>query len=161
MIASPISYSLDEHVLVSAFEALKPGEQTGSYSNHPQFMFTPRNLAASCVECNVSKGDKETLTNANRTTYPTASNDFRVVHPHYDAFADHIFRFGMIYVAKTKKGKTTIYACDLLRFGQQFIKWDASAADSSFELEVDTVFKESPMFSQAAVEQIISKLPTR
>jgi hypothetical protein len=67
----------------------------------------------------------------------------------------------MVYLPKTEKGKETIYVCDLMRFAQRFIDWQNSAADTGFEKEVDTVFDEGSIASQAAVDAIIAKLPTK
>lgn len=108
-------------------------------SSHSIFMFEPRNLAASCPDCNLHKSDRKVLRNERRRTYPDGSSHFTIIHPHYDKFADHIFKSSHIYVAKTEKGKATIYACDLLRFAQKYIDWSTEIGDDRFETEVDAV----------------------
>lgn len=110
-------------------------------SSHCRFMFEPRNLAASCPDCNLHKADKKVLNNENRKSYPDGSSHFKIIHPHYDRFADHIFNSQYIYVGKTEKGKATIYACDLLRFAQKYIDWTTEIGDDRFEDEVDTVMR--------------------
>jgi len=214
MIETPIDYNEEDQAVVSAFEALAPEEQDGSFwsdlalnelksrvkayyitaqntrccycdrhlgstnhgvwntehvasrASHPRFMFKPTNLAASCPDCNINKGVKEVLTTPNRKTYPKTSSPrtssaFLIIHPHFDRYEDHIHRINMVYLPKSKKGKKTIFVCDLLRFAQNFIDWENSAADTSFEEEVDTVFDEEPTVSQAAVDAVIAKLPIK
>ncbi|MNT53053.1 hypothetical protein D3C72_1901190 [compost metagenome] len=102
-------------------------------------MFVTTNLAAACHGCNGAKSDKDGLVNKEalvsrrRKTYPKRSEDFRILHPHYDNFEDHILAARMIYIGKTEKGKNTIYACDLLRFASQFLNLETKAIDESFE----------------------------
>jgi disulfide oxidoreductase YuzD len=122
-------------------------------------MFTARNLAASCPDCNTAKGAKETLKTPNRKTYPKGSSDFRIVHPHFDNFADHIYRVGHIYVPKSKKGNHTIVVCDLLRFAEKYIDWENSAIDTRFEAEVNAAFDDDRVMGLAAVADIVAKLP--
>lgn len=134
-------------------------EHVADRSKYPWFMFTATNLAASCPDCNLAKSAKETLKTPGRKTYPKASADFRIVHPHFDVFADHIHRFGHIYVPKSSKGKYTIVACDLLRFAEKYIDWDNSAIDTRFEAEVNAAFNDDGVMGQAAVAEIVAKLP--
>ena len=134
-------------------------EHVADRSKYPWFMFTTKNLAASCPDCNTAKGAKETLTTPGRKTYPTSSEDFRIVHPHFDSVADHIHRRGHIYIPKSPKGKYTIMACDLLRFAEKYIDWENSATDTRFEAEVNAAFDDNGMMGLAAVEDIVAKLP--
>lgn len=136
-------------------------EHIASRSKHARFMFTPTNLAAACPDCNKEKSDQEALVNSKRKTYPTKSADFKILHPHFDSFEDHIYCNGHIYAPKTAKGNATIRACNLLRFAQKYIDWTNSAIDTSFEKEVDSVFEEVPGISQAAVDAIVAKLPPK
>lgn len=136
-------------------------EHVASRARYPRFMFEPRNLAACCPDCNLLKGDAEVFVKKKRKRYPSTSAGFRIVHPHFDTYDDHIFQRDMVYVGKTEKGKNTIYTCDLLRFAQKFIHWDNSATDTRFEKEVDKVFDANTRASQAAVEAIVSKLQVR
>ncbi|WP_428969905.1 HNH endonuclease [Sphingomonas sp. Xoc002] len=134
-------------------------EHIADRSKYPWFMFTPKNLAAACPDCNVAKSDKEALVTAGRKTYPADSAGFRLVHPHFDSFADHILRLDLVYIPKTKKGKYTIIACDLLRFAEKYIAWENSAADTRFEAEVNAAFQHSGAAGLAAVAEAIAKLP--
>lgn len=134
-------------------------EHVADRSKYPWFMFTARNLAASCPDCNTAKGAKEALTTPGRKTYPAGSSDFRIVHPHFDSFADHILRLGHIYVPKSRKGKNTIVMCDLLRFAEKYIEWENSVIDTRFEAEVNTAFDNDGPMGDAAVTEILAKLP--
>ncbi len=115
-------------------------EHIAPRAKYAHFMFEPKNLAAACPDCNTHKGDKEVLVNTRRRTYPTKSEDFKIVHPHYDKYTDHIKHRRFVYVPVTKKGKYTIYLCDLLRFTVDFIGASGSASDNSFEDEIDAAF---------------------
>lgn len=132
-------------------------EHVVSRSSHPWFMFEPRNLAVACHDCNNAKSDKRVLVNNSRVTYPSNSEAFRIVHPHFDDFADHVYCVGFVYFGKTDKGKQTIYACDLLRFAQKFIDWDSSISDERFEKDVERVLKDEPD-SRDALERLVRSL---
>jgi hypothetical protein len=134
-------------------------EHVADRSKYPWFMFTPKNLAASCPDCNLAKSAKETLKTPGRRTYPNTSEDFRIVHPHFDTFADHIHRLGHIYIPKSSKGKYTIITCDLLRFAEKYIDWENSAMDTRFEAEVNAAFDDVGIMGQEAVAEIVAKLP--
>jgi hypothetical protein len=116
------------------------------------------------VDCNLKKSEKdpfinkEAMVNPKRITYPKNSSAFRIVHPHFDNYNDHIYNLGMVYLGKTEKGKATIYACDLLRFAQQFIEWENSVADTSFEKDVDALFQSGSAVSQAALNKLVAQL---
>lgn len=135
-------------------------EHVASRAKHPRFMFTPLNLAVSCVDCNIEKGEYETMVNPGRKNYPPDGNGFKILHPHYDEFDRHIFKQGHIYAGKTEKGSRTIRQCNLLRYAQNFIDWENSANDERFEQEVDVVFDEGPT-SQAEVEALVDQLKNK
>lgn len=83
---------------------------------HPQWMFLPENLCVACPSCNEYKGTIEVLTNPRAKTYPKTSNGFRIIHPLYDKYSDHIELLGdILYKGKTKKGIFTIETCHLYR----------------------------------------------
>lgn len=142
-------------------------EHVASRVDHPRFMFEPHNLAAACPDCNMRKSEKdpiinkEALVNKNLKKYPMKSASFRICHPHFDVFEDHIYQRGMVYLGKTDKGKNTIYACDLLRFAQKYIEWENSAADTRFEKEIDTVFNDGTIAAEEMVGSLIAQLNER
>lgn len=83
---------------------------------HPQWMFLPENLCIACPCCNEWKGTTEVLDNPQTRTYPITSNGFKIIHPLYDRYSDHIELIGgILYKGKTKKGKFTIDTCHLYR----------------------------------------------
>jgi hypothetical protein len=98
-------------------------------SLHPQFMFEPKNLCVACKDCNLAKSDVEVLVNKNRKSYPNISLAFKIVHPHFDNYEEHIsIHIGHIYKAKSDKGKFTIINCDLLRFSYGHFGFDTALA---------------------------------
>ena len=127
-------------------------------AKYPWFLFTPKNLAASCPECNLAKADKEVLKNPGRKTYPTNTDAFRLVHPHFDNYNDHIYCKGFVYLPKTEKGKFTIVLCDLLRFAVRYIDWRNSASDRRFEDDVDAAFGSDDIAAEAAVDHVAGEL---
>lgn len=93
-------------------------------SIHLDFTFTPKNLCVICADCNQIKRNQETLgeieetmTNASRRKrYPSSSNAFKIVHPHFDNYDEHILVINGCYIDKgSKKGNFTIGACNLNR----------------------------------------------
>ncbi len=99
-------------------------EHIAPKSIHPEYIFEAKNLCVICSDCNQIKRDQETLgeipetmTNAsNRRRYPSSSNAFKIVHPHFDNYDDHILIINGCYIDKgSKKGNFTIGACNLNR----------------------------------------------
>lgn len=83
---------------------------------HPQWMFLPENLCVACFYCNDFKGTTEVLVNPRTKLYPKTSSGFKIIHPLYDRYSDHIELIGgVLYRGKTKKGKFTIKTCHLYR----------------------------------------------
>ena len=83
---------------------------------HPQWMFLPENLCVSCPICNEFKGTTEVLTNPKTAVYPKDSNGFKIIHPLYDRYSEHIELLnGILYKGKTAKGVFTIETCHLYR----------------------------------------------
>lgn len=85
-------------------------------SSHPQWMFLPKNLCIACEKCNTYKSDKEVLSNPSAVDYPNNSEGFKIIHPFFDKYSDHIDLIGgIVYVGKTDKGRFTIATCNLSR----------------------------------------------
>jgi len=84
------------------------------------WMFNPLNLVLACDECNTRKGIKHTLRKPYRslTTMPIGSQFYRIVHPHFDNYEDHItIEHNLFYRAVTRdKGFFTIIICGLWHF---------------------------------------------
>lgn len=105
-------------------------EHIAPKSLYPQFLFNPKNLAVSCKECNIAKGEKNTLSRSCKTIYPDSSSHFLIIHPYYDTYSDHIeiVRCGDQQTYRVKnahKGKSTYMMCDLIRFDFAFAEWES------------------------------------
>lgn len=98
-------------------------------SVHPEFLFVSKNLAISCIDCNLEKSDKETLVNPKRKTYPNNGSAFLIFHPHFDNYEQNImFIPGRMYIGTTPKGKETVRVCNLTRFSFEYLGWLGSLA---------------------------------
>lgn len=85
-------------------------------NDHPQWMFLPENLCIACPTCNEFKGTIEVLNNPQTKIYPKNSEGFKIIHPLYDRYSDHIELLnGILYRGKTPKGIFTINTCHLFR----------------------------------------------
>ena len=89
------------------------------YKNkHPQWTFLPENLCVACPSCNEYKGTTEVLVDPQTITYPNVGDGFKIIHPLYDRYSDHIELLGgVLYRGKTDKGIFTIEKCHLYRVG--------------------------------------------
>ncbi len=84
--------------------------------DHPQWMFLTENLCVACPTCNEFKGTTEVLDEPQTTTYPKESAGFKIIHPMYDRYSEHIELVGdVLYKGKTNKGVFTIETCHLYR----------------------------------------------
>jgi hypothetical protein len=81
-------------------------------------MFEPLNLCVACIDCNRIKDNKAVFINNNHNSFSHDSADYKIVHPHFDTYTDHIDIDGFLYTAvdKSPKGIETILMCDLARF---------------------------------------------
>lgn len=108
---------------------------------HPEFIFEPKNLCIACKDCNVAKGDAEVLVNKTRKRYPTKSSAFKIVHPHFDNYEEHIsIHIDHIYKPKSDKGKFTIEHCNLLRFSYGHFGFDINLASKPKLIEKMTEY---------------------
>lgn len=102
----------------------------------PKFMFEPRNLAVACIECNQEKRAKP-VTDGKRVGFPSAAASYKIVHPHFDLWEDHIELVGdATYHSLSPKGSFTIYECNLFRFRQLEAKIRKPIRDRRFERDV-------------------------
>lgn len=122
-------------------------------SKHIAFIFEPKNLCVVCAECNTIKKEQETLSTIEdtltlskgkaRKKYPTVSTAFKIVHPHFDRYQDHIIRLGdYYYVDRTKKGNFTIGACRLNRMLHEF-GWQETFHDDNELVELMNTYLET------------------
>lgn len=110
------------------------GDHIVARDTHAQFMFEPRNLAICCRGCNSAKSNKNVLKNPKRKTFPFKSTDYLIVHPHFDAYDEHIRWFGQVCTPrKSAKGAKTIEICGLLRFAADFAGLNTDVNDRRFD----------------------------
>ncbi|WP_421854551.1 HNH endonuclease [Marinomonas sp.] len=124
---------------------------------HIGFVFTPKNLCVICADCNHIKSGKEvaneeenTTNNENIRRYPTTANAFKIVHPHFDEYDEHIkIVADHFYVENndSNKGRFTIYSCKLNRnFTKKYNRNEESLVDDS----LNTSFK---VFNEVAPDE--------
>ena len=97
-------------------------------SLHLDFIFETKNLCVICADCNEIKRKQETLSKIpntitkaeSRRQYPRSHSAFKIVHPHFDNYKQHIIKRGRAYIDKSKKGRFTISVCKLNRYFHQF-----------------------------------------
>jgi hypothetical protein len=80
-------------------------------------MFEPRNLAISCKDCNGAKKEKEVRVDPARVSFPDRSAHYRIPHPHFDTYADHVRWYDKVVHPLTEKGVALVEICKLHRFG--------------------------------------------
>jgi uncharacterized protein (TIGR02646 family) len=98
-------------------------EHIAPKSLHPEYIFEAKNLCVVCSDCNQIKRDQETINEIPdtikkkyKTKYPDKTDDFFIVHPHFDDYDKHILIINGFYIDNdSKKGNFTIGACRLNR----------------------------------------------
>lgn len=79
-----------------------------------EFSYYPYNLVVACRNCNTKKSTKNDFTEQLWKHYPMSGIYFKIIHPHFDYYFDHIDIVDKSrYVAKTLKGYRTIERCGL------------------------------------------------
>ncbi len=110
-------YCKNEVSLISALNCHV--EHIEPKSLYKKFIFEPKNLCVVCADCNTIKREQEvhedTLNNNEPVHYPRSSAAFKVYHPHFDIWNEHIACFNGIYADITDKGANTIRICKLNR----------------------------------------------
>lgn len=87
-------------------------------SGFPEFMFLVENLAVACVICNSHKSAKSVFAEGfpRPTSVPEKSEDYRIVHPHFDEWTDHL-QFDSVgrvsAVTGSEKGSNTMEICGI------------------------------------------------
>lgn len=87
-------------------------------SLYPKFTFEPKNLCVICIDCNIEKSDDPVLRRNNIVKLPKKSGSYKLIHPHFDDYDDHIqvLVVGELYKHKSPKGKFTFRLYGLDRF---------------------------------------------
>jgi len=89
-----------------------------SRSSYAEFMFEPKNLCLSCIDCNIKKGRNSVLITNDIKKFPSSSNLYKIIHPHFDKYEEHINILveGALYqvINNSSKGRETrrIYGLD-------------------------------------------------
>ncbi|NDV92875.1 hypothetical protein GTH32_17040 [Alteromonas sp. 345S023] len=101
-------------------------EHIAPKSLYARFMFEPKNLCVICADCNEIKRNQEVINGVTDTfasnviRYPRSSRAFKIVHPLFDDYDEHILKKGRVYIDKSAKGAFTIGVCKLNRFFHEF-----------------------------------------
>jgi hypothetical protein len=99
------------------------------------------------------------LENPHAQQYPRSSKAFKIVHPHFDEYTDHILRLGeAFYIGRSDKGLFTIKECGLKRFMN-----DHLGVDSDFNVDTGLIGAANEILSlratnQATVEYTFKKI---
>lgn len=105
----------------------------------PHFMFNPLNLAAACKDCNRAKWNTEVRVNPKRKSFPGESRHYKIVHPHFDNYHDHIRWYGSVVRALSAKGGELVGLCRLWRFGVTKAGATAEPADPVVEMMLGVI----------------------
>lgn len=135
-------------------------EHIAPKSIHPEYIFEPKNLCVICADCNQIKRDQETINQIPDTIkkkykskYPDKSEDFYIVHPHFDKYDDHILIINGYYIDKgSKKGNFTIGAC-LLNRKLLIAGWEPQVVD-----DTDLINEFSEYISETDFHKRVKKL---
>lgn len=94
-------------------------------SSYPEYLYTPRNLAVTCKDCNTHKSKKNPLLHQQerQAPYPNNSECYKIIHPHFDSFHEHIrltrdINGRSYHEIITDKGRETFHVCHLIRFSE-------------------------------------------
>lgn len=123
--------------------------------SHGIFTFEPLNLCISCPDCNGAdgKGTKQVLvkpSKAKKPRYPKSSASFKIIHPHFDEYDEHIEiqnQDGNVLVFKplSKKGRETVEICGLLRFCYKYSNYSTENISDTDEVsEIVNKLKNNP-----------------
>ncbi len=126
--------------IVTANKALWDAEHIISRAKAARFMFTPENLAISCRDCNNAKGEQDVRT-SHPLKFPDTSAHYRIAHPHFDKYADHIRWFGDICAPISEKGAQTLIVCNLTRFTAKLLGIEGKLVDPGFDKHVGDLIK--------------------
>ena len=142
-------------------------EHIAPKSLYPEFMFEPKNLCVVCADCNEIKRNQEVTATVPDTVkdgparkrYPRSSAAFKIVHPHFDIYDEHIERIHRFYVDLTPKGHFTIGACRLNRFVQAH-GWTSPAYDEASVAQVMTEWLQATQDTEkvAAIKRLAKML---
>lgn len=130
-------------------------------SGHWKFGFTPQNIALSCPACNSIKTSQEVLVDekVNVAEYPTDGASFKIVHPYFDRYSDHItILANSVYQSKSDKGANLIAMCHLYRLAsvEEKAKKSKMAQSLVYSLYNDELTEEERRQKMDEIKRIIS-----
>lgn len=141
-------------------------EHIAPKSKYRNFMFEPKNMCVVCADCNEIKREQEVMneepdpirSGGVRKLYPRSSGAFRIVHPHFDIWNDHIQKFGAFYGDKSDKGHFTIGACKLNRYLRKF-GWESDYDDAEIAARAQAYLSNpDPVGRYRALQELKIKL---
>lgn len=139
-------------------------EHIAPKSKYQCFMFEPKNLCVICADCNVIKREQEVLRTepdpvvrgGARKQYPRSSGAFKIVHPHFDVYEEHIEVFDTFYVDKSDKGHFTIGSCNLNRKLRNF-GWAAEYDDAAVAAAAEAYLKSDAPVARYRALQVLRR----
>lgn len=136
--------------------AVWDGEHIIPKSRAAKFLFEPRNLAACCKDCNIEKGETEVRVTPTRVSFPDQSAHYKIVHPHFDNYADHIRWFGDVVRSLSTKGDKLVAMCNLTRFGHIKIGADPAPPNPIFAQMLGTLM--DPQAPQGELQMALAAI---
>ena len=106
--------------IIEADGKYEPLEHIVPKTFRPEWLFHPKNLLVTCDSCNNLKGTEQVLNDQyiNSTDYPSLSEAFKIFHPYYDNWGDHLTYEDELFLIpiNNSKGAATIKICKLYRY---------------------------------------------
>lgn len=149
-------------------------------SSYPQYLYTPRNLAVTCKDCNTHKSKKNPLliTLDSGAPYPENTVSYKIIHPHFDSYNEHITlrkdKKGRSYhEVITDKGRETFLMCNLIRFSEVICGTSEFIPELGTEIGITNSFSESvqvwladyddlnPVDAEIALQALMQKISQR
>ena len=103
---------------------------------YPLFLFEPLNLALSCKACNLAKeAYKDQIIKIHPSTYSCNSEDYRIIHPHFDKYNEHLLvkclEGTTVYeiVNNSPKGSFTYKCCGFDRYDKELAGYNNVSQD--------------------------------
>lgn len=119
-------------------------------SSHPEYLYTPRNLAVTCKDCNTYKSNKNPLLSplGRGAPYPENTNSYKIIHPHFDPYHEHIrltrdHKGRSYHEVITDKGRETFQVCHLIRFSEALSGTSEYIPELGTEIGITDDFSES------------------
>lgn len=133
---------------------------------YPEHLYTPKNLAATCKDCNGKKSNKNVLAQDVNAAgyYPSDQTNYIIVHPHFDDYNTNIesryMSDGKIYhIPLTEKGRITFDICGLQRFTEQITETTIEIQESGTILDMTDDTTSQLRYAIDELNNDLSRLP--